>query len=79
MFSRSITDDSRSIIDKSMSIIYKSRSIIDDQKVILQTEASLTDDFRGVIYYCNIFIIQATVYYSWKKGFWPIIKEILSI
>jgi hypothetical protein len=37
-----------------------SKVIIDDSIVTLQFVASLTDDSRGVIYDCNIFIIQAT-------------------
>jgi hypothetical protein len=34
--------------------------IIDDSRVTLQIVASLTDDSRGVINDCNIFIIQTT-------------------
>jgi hypothetical protein len=29
-------------------------------RVMLQIVASLTDDSRGVIYNCNVFIVQAT-------------------
>ncbi len=34
--------------------------IIDDFRVTLQIEASLTEDCRGVVYDCNVFIVQAT-------------------
>jgi hypothetical protein len=37
-----------------------SKIIIDDSRATLQVVTSLTDDSRGVIYNCNIFIIQAT-------------------
>jgi hypothetical protein len=49
MFSRSVIDDSGSIIDDS-------RSIIDDCEIVV----SLTDISGGVIYYHNVFMIQAT-------------------
>jgi hypothetical protein len=38
-----------------------SRIIIDSSRVMLQIVASLTDDFRGVIYNPNMFIVQAWV------------------
>jgi len=44
-----------------MSVIDASRIVIDKYRVILQIVASLTDDSWGVIYYCNMFIVQATV------------------
>ncbi len=37
-----------------------SRIIIDDSRAMLQIVASLNDNFRGVIYNRNIFIVQAT-------------------
>ncbi len=37
-----------------------SKIIIDDSRATLQIVTSLTDDSRGVICDCNIFIIQAT-------------------
>ncbi len=36
------------------------RIIIDDSRAMLQIVASLTDNFRGVIYNRNMFIVQAT-------------------
>ncbi len=36
------------------------RIAIDNSKVTLQIVASLTDDTRGIIYDCNMFIVQAT-------------------
>ncbi len=50
----------RSIINDSMSINYKNIIIV---RMKIQLGASLTDDFRSVIYYCNMFIIQATECY----------------
>ncbi len=43
-----------------MSVNDASRIVIDDSWVALQIVASLTDDSRGVIYDCNMFIVQAT-------------------
>ncbi len=37
-----------------------SRIIIDDSRVMLQIVTSLTDDYTGVIYDHNKFIVQAT-------------------
>jgi hypothetical protein len=34
--------------------------LIDDCRFILQIAVSLTDDSRGIIYDCNMFIVQAT-------------------
>ncbi len=34
--------------------------IIDNSRVMIQTEESLTDDSRGIIYDCNMFIVQTT-------------------
>ncbi len=34
--------------------------LIDDSRVMLQILASLTDYSRGIIYNCNMFIVQAT-------------------
>ncbi len=45
-----------------MSTNDASRIVIDDFKVARQNVASLTDDFRGVIYNHNVFITQATDY-----------------
>ncbi len=43
-----------------MSVNDASNIVIDDSRVTLQIVASLTDNSRGVIYYCNVFIVQAT-------------------
>ena len=37
-----------------------SRIIIDDSRMMLQIVAALNDDPRGIIYDCNMFIVQAT-------------------
>jgi hypothetical protein len=37
-----------------------SRIIIDDSRVTLQIVASLTGDSQGIIYNCNMLIVQAT-------------------
>jgi hypothetical protein len=42
-----------------MSVSNASRIIIDDSRVI-HVVASLTDDSGGIIYNCNMFIVQAT-------------------
>ncbi len=42
-----------------MSVNDASRIIIDDSRVMLQSLVSLADDSRGVIYDCNMFIVQA--------------------
>ncbi len=34
--------------------------LIDDFRVMLHIVASLTDDSRGIIYDCNMFIVQST-------------------
>ncbi len=36
------------------------RIVIDNSRVMLQIELSLPNDSRGVIYYHNMFIVQAT-------------------
>ncbi len=43
-----------------MSINDASRVVTDDSRVIIQIVASLTDESRGVIYKCNMFLVQAT-------------------
>ncbi len=43
-----------------MNVKDASRIVIDDSRVTLQIVASLTDDSRGVIYDCNMFMVQAT-------------------
>ncbi len=48
-----INDSSRIINDGPRSVIY-------DFRVMLQLEASLTDDSRSIISDCNMFIVQAT-------------------
>jgi hypothetical protein len=50
-----------------MSVNDTSMIIIDNSRVVLQIVASLTDDSRGVIYYCNVFIVQATG--PWNKTY----------
>jgi hypothetical protein len=41
-----------------MSVNDTERSMIDESRVTLQIVASLTDDSRGVIYNCNIFLYR---------------------
>jgi hypothetical protein len=43
-----------------MNVNDTSRIIIDDSRASLQKVAPLTDDSRGIIYNCNMFIVQAT-------------------
>jgi hypothetical protein len=43
-----------------MSVNDASRILIDDSTVMLQIVASLTGDSRGIIYDCNMAIVQAT-------------------
>ncbi len=43
-----------------MSVSDDYRIIIDDSRVMLLIVVSLTDNSRGVIYDCNMFIVQAT-------------------
>jgi hypothetical protein len=45
-----------------MSVNDASRIVIDDSRVMLQIVASLTDNSRGIIYYCYMFIVQNTDY-----------------
>jgi len=40
-----------------MSVNDSSRIVIDNTKVMLQIVASLTDNSRGVIYDCSMFIV----------------------
>ncbi len=47
-----------------MSVNDTSRIIIDNSIVMLKIVASLTDNSRGVIYDCNMFIVQATDVYN---------------
>ncbi len=49
-----------------MSVNDVSRIIIDASRVALQILASLTNDCRGIIYDCNLFIVQAT---EWHPPF----------
>jgi hypothetical protein len=52
----------KSVNDASKIVIYNSR-------VMLQIVVSLTDDSRGVIFYCNMFMAQATVSgYTIRQG-----------
>jgi hypothetical protein len=44
-----------------MSVNDASRIIIDNSRVMLHIVASLTDYSKGIIYNCNMFIVQATV------------------
>ena len=44
-----------------MSVNDASRIIIDNLGVMLKVVASLTDNSRGMIYNCNMFIVQAPV------------------
>jgi len=34
--------------------------VVDDYRLMLQIVASITDDSRGVIYNCKMFIVQTT-------------------
>ncbi len=43
-----------------MSVEDASRIVIDVSRVMLQIVASITDDSRGIIYDCILFIVQAT-------------------
>ncbi len=43
-----------------MSVNDTSRIVSDNFRMMLQIVASLTDDSRGIIYDCNMFIVQAT-------------------
>ncbi len=54
-----------------MSVNDASCIVIDDSRVMLQIVASLTDDSRGMIYECNIFIVQVT---ELEAGWWFIAK-----
>jgi hypothetical protein len=47
--------------------------------VMLQIVSSLTDDSRGIIYKCNIFIIQATEHKSITDNFRSILEDSRSI
>jgi len=60
MFSRSIIEDSRSIIEDSRSIIDKFMCGISDCKWRSKLWRH-SDNYRGIIYDRNIFIIQAIV------------------
>jgi hypothetical protein len=42
-----------------MSVNDASRIVIDYSRVTLQIEVLVTDDSRGIIYDCNMFIAQA--------------------
>ncbi len=44
-----------------MSVNGASRIVIENSRVMLQIVGSLTDNSRGVIYDCNVYIVQATV------------------
>jgi hypothetical protein len=43
-----------------MRVNYGSKIIIDNSRVTLKIRASLTDNSRGIIYNCNMFVAQAT-------------------
>jgi hypothetical protein len=45
-----------------MSVNYASKIKIDDSRVTLQIVVLVTDDNRGIIYDCNMFIEQAIGY-----------------
>ncbi len=45
-----------------MSVNDASRIVIDNSRVTLQIVSSLTDDSGGIIYCCNMFIVQDTVF-----------------
>jgi hypothetical protein len=54
-----------------MSVNDVSRIIIDDSRVLLLIVVSLTDDSKGTIYDCNMFIVQtrAHFYVEYKEGY----------
>jgi hypothetical protein len=43
-----------------MSVNHNSRIVIDGSRVMLQIVASLTENSRGFIYDCDVFIIEAS-------------------
>ncbi len=43
-----------------MSLNDASRIVIDNSRMTLHIVVSLTDNSRGIIYYYNMFIVQAT-------------------
>jgi hypothetical protein len=47
-----------------MSVNGTSGIVIDNSGVMIQTVAPLTDNSRGIIYYCNMFIVEATACYT---------------
>jgi hypothetical protein len=54
-----------------MSVNDASRIVIDDSRVALQIVASLKDVYRGVIYNCNMCIVQATAFTLVSEIGWP--------
>jgi hypothetical protein len=50
-----------------MSVNDASGIVIDNSRVMLQIVASLTDNFIGIIYNHNMFIVQATAYFPETK------------
>ena len=47
-----------------MSVNETSGIVIDNSGVTLQTVAPLTDNSGGIIYYCNMFVVEATACYT---------------
>jgi hypothetical protein len=43
-----------------MSVNDAPKIVIDNSRVMLQTLAPLTDNYRGISYDCNMFIVKAT-------------------
>ncbi len=62
-----------------MSVNDASGIVIDDSRVKLQIVASLTDNSRGVIYNCNMFIVQASEYFFSFGGSWVICIYVISL
>jgi hypothetical protein len=56
-----------------MSVNDASKIINDAFRVTLQILASLTGDYRGIIYNCNVFIIQGPMFQVLhsRVGSWP--------
>ncbi len=55
-----------------------SRIVIDNYKLMLQIVALLTDDCRGIIYNCKMFIVQVT-YGQVKVHLWLKVLTTLTV
>jgi len=52
-----------------MSVNDACRIVTDNSRVMLQIVLSLTEDYRGIIYDCNVFIVQTTGMNYYRKKF----------